>query len=104
MQKAHVDAAPFKAILERRIEELERDPLCGDSSNQLAFELGVGTRTLYRFLNEVQEMRFDTADRIVTRILGPMAWYTDEALHEIYMSTNLTAVDERFPILTEAAA
>ena len=38
-------------------------------------------------------VEFDVADRVVTRLVGPMAWLCDPELNEIYESVNLKSLD-----------
>ena len=97
MKKAHwVPLVPFRALLREYLENEGEDSEIGN----LVELLGVsGRRQLYRLLSEEgkQFIEFDLADRIVTRLRGPMEWITDPELAELYESANLRAVDWQYP-------
>lgn len=98
-----VPAAPFVRILEKRFDELVRAEAVAPRETLLA-ETGIAERVMRRALTGEQDrISFDNADRIVTRLLGPMAWYTDPVLNEIYESVDMAAVDRRAPIVAAAA-
>lgn len=104
MRKNFVDAAPFVAILEHRYEQLQEMGVEAPRDT-LIHETGISERNLYRLMYGGQkEMSFDNADRVVTRILGPMAWYSDPELNEIYVNVDLAAIDRAFPVSALAAA
>lgn len=94
-----LDAEPFTAILEKRLAELQQIITISDPNTQLAHEVELGVRTILRLIKRQQvKISFDNADKIVTRILGPMAWYEDEELNRIYESVDLTMLDWAFPV------
>lgn len=102
MKNCTVPAEPFRAMLAKRLEQLEAAEVEAPVLT-LEGETGVGERIARRVLDEnTQNVAFDTADRIVTRLEGPMAWYTDPELREIYMAVDLSAVDRRYPISVAA--
>lgn len=101
MRADRIDAEPFRQIMLDRLETLERqwnDPARRGARRALAFELGVTDRFVYCILSGQQCVSFDTADKIVTRILGPMAWFEREELNEIYMSVDLRQLDWGSPV------
>lgn len=103
MKSFTVPSAPFVPILLKRKEELEQSESPGPLA-ELQREIGISERLLRRILNAGQEqISFDTADRIVTYLVGPMAWWTDETLNEIYMSVDLAAMDSKSPVAKAAA-
>ena len=103
MRRGTVPAAPFVEILAGRLAQLEWAEVDAPKDS-LAEEAGVHRRLIYLLLRGKQEhLGFDNADRIVTNLVGPMAWWEDETLSEIYMSVDLEAVDKRWPV-TEAVA
>lgn len=109
MQKARkitVPAAPFRVILAQRLETITRNAEENDAPvSLLAAETGLNIRFIHKVLSQGQEnISFDNADRIVTHILGPMAWYTHEDLNAIYEAVDLGAVDRAFPVATVEVA
>lgn len=96
MQRHWVPLAPFRRLM---LEWLEQQD--GDESRieQLATLVDIDRRQVYRLLHEDGKecIEFDVADAIVTRVVGPMAWYTNDDLAEIYQSVNLNALDWRYP-------
>lgn len=92
-----LDAAPFRAILAKRLEEFRTLDIPNPNA-QLALDVGLSSRGLLRILNGQQEkVEFDTADRIVTRVLGPLAWHEDESLSEMYWTADLHSLDWAYP-------
>lgn len=92
-----LDAAPFRAILEKRLSEIQEIIDIPNPNEQLAQEAGISARSLLRIRGQ-KIISFDNADRIVTNILGPMAWHEDEELNQIYEAVDLTALDWSFPV------
>lgn len=93
-----VPAAPFRRILQAKLEGLENNDEIVQMRHHLSMRTGVSERILYRILKGEQEnISFDNADGIVTGILGPMAWHEDETLSEIYRRVDMKRVDWAFP-------
>lgn len=104
MSKGTVPAAPFVEILAGRLVQLERAeeeaPILA-----LAQEAGLTRKLVYLLLSGRQErIAFDNADRIVTNLVGPMAWHADPTLSEIYDSADLGYADRRWPVAQVVAA
>jgi hypothetical protein len=94
-----LDAEPFRSILNARLDELNEKEYVLDPNAQLCEEVGIGERIVRRLVRgEQPTVSFDHADKIVTKILGPMAWHEDEDLHQIYSSIDLTLLDWAFPV------
>jgi hypothetical protein len=94
-----LDVEPFRNILSARLDELRETEHILDPNAQLCEEVGIAERIVRRVLKgEQPTVSFDHADKIVTRILGPMAWHEDEELHRIYSSIDLTLLDWAFPV------
>ena len=97
-RKLTVPAEPFRRILAERIEGLEGNIEISKVRHALAQRTGIHERAIYRILNRgVETISFDNADRIVTSLLGPMAWHSNEELSEIYEEVDLRGVDWQFP-------
>jgi hypothetical protein len=97
-----VPAAPFVEILNQRYRELVAAET-SDPRGALVHETGVAERIMRRILTGEQDtLSFDNADRIVTRLLGPMEWHTDPVLSEIYEAVDLAAMDRRYPCVVAA--
>lgn len=97
-----LDAEPFRQILYDRLDIIERN-LAGkqeaiSGKTILAQEAGVHPRRLFGIMQGQRTITFDMADLIVTRILGPMAWFEREDLSEIYMSFDLRRLDYGKPV------
>lgn len=93
-----VPAEPFRRIIRQRALEVSTDnELRGEGIGIVSDELGVDPGRVYRILNEQDSIAFDTADRIVSRFLGPFAWLQDPELNEIYESVNLRRLDWTYP-------
>ena len=86
--------APFREILLRRLNELEQS---GEAAPRaaLAKQARITTRAVLRTLLEQEYLNFDTADKIVTHIEGPMAWHEREDLNELYWSVDLSVPQKR---------
>lgn len=107
-----VPAAPFQRLLWERVEGYDRQAkaerkssgafIAGDDPQsgmqRVADELGIDYRALYRIAIEAERIEFSTADKIVTKTVGPMAWMENEELHEIYMGVDLALADLLEPI------
>lgn len=91
MEQFHLPGEPFKRILDSKIEE-------GWTATDLANRLNCTPRKLHNIMNEGMGAAFDTADQIVTLLLGPMAWHEDAELNEIYRSVNLRKIDWAYPV------
>lgn len=96
MQGNTVPAEPFRQILADRLERYEEAEY-PDPRKQLAKDSDIPPRILLRILDGQKDISFDNADKIVTNILGPMAWHTSETLSAIYEGVNLRAVDWSHP-------
>lgn len=102
MKTYTVPAAPFVSILNRRYRELVAAET-SDPREALVRETGVSARVMRRVIaGEQDTLSFDNADRIVTRLLGPMEWRTDPVLSEIYEAVDLAAMDRRYPCVVAA--
>lgn len=97
-EMSFLDAEPFRAILADRLLELQQVVTISDPTEQLATESGLRPRMILRILRGQERISFDNADRIVTNILGPMAWHEDDELRGIYNSVDLTTLDWSFPV------
>lgn len=98
-----VPAAPFRKIIEDRIAQLEA---AEDEApiQQISFETGLAEITIYEIRSlRRKEVEFPTADTVVTKILGPMAWHSDPELREIYTSTDFVYMDLLFPLDNDVA-
>lgn len=95
MNPTHVDVAPFRAIINRKIRELGQETV--------SEQTGLSIRGLRRIQNEYASIQFDTADLIVTRLLGPMAWWEEEQLRRIYRTRKLRNVDWAYPVSDHVA-
>lgn len=93
MKGTMLPVEPFRRILRSKLEQYEREHDATTATERLSIETGIPPRGIYRILEEQKHVGFDAADRIVTRLRGPMAWHTDEELHEIYMSADMKSVD-----------
>ena len=80
--KGYVPAAPFVEIIREAVEET------GDQK-AVAARMGLSVKSLYRMRYQNQ-ISFDNADRIVTYLKGPMTWWEDPVLNEIYLAANLS--------------
>jgi hypothetical protein len=97
-----VPSEPFVAILKKRHLELVAAGV-PDPKETLVREAGIAERIMRRVLDGEQDtLSFDNADRIVTRLLGPMEWHTDPVLSEIYEAVDLAAMDRRYPCVVAA--
>jgi hypothetical protein len=92
-----VPAAPFRAILNRRISEL-KDTDVSDPHMSTAKEAQISDRLLRRIMKGQELIEFDTADKIVTHLEGPMSWHERPSLRQVYYAANLKKVDARYPI------
>lgn len=96
-----VPAEPFVNIVKRRLEVLRGTvpEVDVNAMGSVAFELGVGERTVQTLLySDSNEITFEMADRIVTKLEGPMLWHEDHELSSIYWSVNLVRQDLMFPL------
>lgn len=80
--------APFRALLEERLARLETTDRINPVQS-LAQETGISYRRLFSILKDQERMSFDTADKIVTRLKGPMLWHSDPTLVRIYRTVKL---------------
>lgn len=96
MKKGCVPVGPFRQIIADAIEK-------GWEQEDLSFLTGLSLRRLWGILNEQECVSFDIADRIVTYILGPMAWHEDEELRRIYESVDLNPIDWSDPVSEKVA-
>lgn len=98
-------AAPFRRLLEKHSREVVPDGhdenLPGTSA--LADMCGLPQRRIWGILNGQETIAFDVADKIVTRLVGPMLWWEDEELNEIYMSVDLRKLDFAYPVSDSVA-
>jgi hypothetical protein len=79
-----VKAAPFIKIIANEVALLERGG-SKTAARDVAWNMGIHSRIVYRFLAEGQEnIEFATADKIVCGILGEHAWHCVPELNEIY--------------------
>jgi hypothetical protein len=102
---SYLDVEPFRKILADRLAEIEDNTEITDPKAQIAKEAGLSERLVRRILKGEQDtLSFDNADRIVTRVVGPMAWHEDEELSGIYESLDLTHLDWAFPVSETVAA
>lgn len=95
---AFLDVGPFKRILSNRLEELQGVIDINDPAEQLVRESGLSQRMIQRIMKGQEKISFDNADKVVTNILGPMAWHEDRELNAIYESVDLTLLDWSFPV------
>jgi hypothetical protein len=95
-----VSTEPFAAIVRRWVDNRQRmDEEV--SRDDLASELGISTREIWELMNNrTQRMEFAKADKIVTMTIGPMAWWTNEDLNEIYLEADLEKLDLTAPLNT----
>jgi hypothetical protein len=87
--RSYVPAAPFAPLIEARIQDLSlrgvQDPI-----EDVARETGVAQRIIWGVRNGSQQnLDFRNADKIVTKLAGPMLWHTDPVLNEIYLNVDL---------------
>lgn len=81
-----VPVAPFAKIVAARVLEL--------GAVRTAQAAGVDDGTILNILHRKKEhIHFDVADKIVTRLIGPMGWYEDEELQKVYLDADLRSVD-----------
>jgi hypothetical protein len=111
-QAAHtVPAAPFQKILhqaweeekkkgEHRVEEQNGVFVDVGIKQFLADRLGVHERRITYYLNN-KYIQFDVADNIVSKMLGPDAWYSDPELNDIYTNFDLERLDWAYPVSEE---
>lgn len=104
MRRGFVPAAPFVGLLRDRLEELER-PDISAPRQALVEDSGIHERLIYLLLHGKQDnISFDNADKIVTNLVGPMAWYSRPELYEVYSTVDLAYVDSRWPVSEAVAA
>lgn len=89
-QDAMVPVEPFRAILKRAMNEQQVD--------EIAAQIGITPRAIYRICNEQETIGFDLADRIVTYLEGPMSWFDRPSLNQVYRSVNFRRVDWAYPV------
>lgn len=100
-------AAPFKRILEKHVREVTPNGHCDDGlsgAKYLAQACGLPERRIWGILNGQKSIAFHVADRIVTNLVGPMLWWEDEELNEIYMSVDLAYLDLTDPLTGAGSA
>lgn len=89
-----VPAEPFARIIKRRIEVLKKLDTV-DPVQDVSRETGVVEQIVYKLRRGNQKrISFNNADKIVTKLIGPMSWHTDPELNEIYLNTDLDKDDE----------
>ena len=98
-----VPAAPFARIIEERLEQNILADV-DDPVSTIASQVGVTARVIYSIKSGQKSLEFDTADRIVTYLVGPMAWHEDDELHQIYMGADLNRLDWAAPPSEEVRA
>ena len=94
MLGTRVPMAPFRRLLNEYIEERGEE----FEIQELDEKTGLSARLIWRILNEDGNIEFDTADAIVTKLVGPLRWHTDPELSAIYQAVDLKAVDWRSPV------
>lgn len=86
----HVPIEPFQKILRKHAERIGQDGI--------ALRIGLSERRVTQIINHGQWIQFDTADKIVTLLEGPMAWWEDDELNRIYYEMDFTKLDILNPV------
>ena len=86
-----VPTAPFAELLEERVR------ITGVT--ETARFVGLDEKLVRNIINgAVKNIHFSSADKIVTRLYGPMRWYEDPVLEEIYLGADLRSLDWVQPV------
>jgi hypothetical protein len=94
-----VPAAPIQRVLGQVCDQLVDSNSGRDITQEISDMTGVSSRVVMRILSGGQDfVEFDTADKLITRTVGPMAWFEDDDLREAYLSADLRRLDGTAPV------
>ena len=95
---------PFRRLVEEEMELLQ-DADVRNHTEEIAFRAKLPIRTIHRLLDDrTKSIEFDTADALITNLFGPMKWYTDDELNELYESASLADLDWVDPLTDKIRA